>query len=351
MIRVLLLAFFCTALGGCKRATELFNPVANVELGRTVYNFRCYFCHGYSGNARTLAATFLDPRPADFTALAMERRSREEMLAVVRGGRPDTAMRGFESVLSSREINAVVDFVRDEFVRKKAGNTRYHTSENGWHGHDKYRLAFPFATGELAVDIPWENLTTGQVTGKRLFLGACITCHDRGSVKDSGAVWELTAVSYPPNVDACTGCHTYSKLLHGKNTGSEITQEKSSHGNYNSAGTSIGSPFSRHDRAPHPAMNAVETIGAQIFRKNCTFCHAADGSGRNWIGAFIEPHPRNLTDPRYISSTSRERLADAIRDGIKDTSMPAWKSVLREDEIEAVVAYLTVAFGQPLKSR
>ena len=37
------------------------------ELGRKVYNFRCYFCHGYSGAAKTLAATYLKPLPRDFT--------------------------------------------------------------------------------------------------------------------------------------------------------------------------------------------------------------------------------------------------------------------------------------------
>jgi cytochrome c oxidase cbb3-type subunit III len=350
MIRLLLLAF-CLTLGGCERAVQLIYPAGNLELGRTVYNYRCYFCHGYSGNAKTLAATFLDPRPADFTAPVMEKRSRDDLRAVVRNGRPGTAMHGFDSMLSLREINAVVDFVSDEFVRKKARNTHYHTPENGWNNHEKYRLAFPFATGEVALDTPWENLTTDQVTGKRLFLGACITCHDRGRVNDAGAAWELTAVSYPPNVDACTGCHTYSKLLHAQNTGSDTRQDKSSHGIFNSANASSALPFSLHDRAPHSALNAIESRGAQIFRKNCTFCHAADGSGQNWVGAFIEPHPRNLADPRYISSASRQQLADAIRNGIKDTSMPAWKSVLREDEIKAVVAYLTVAFGQPREPR
>ena len=32
------------------------------ERGRAIYNFRCYFCHGYSGDARTLAATYLQSR-------------------------------------------------------------------------------------------------------------------------------------------------------------------------------------------------------------------------------------------------------------------------------------------------
>ena len=37
------------------------------EAGRRVYNFRCYFCHGYSGDARTLAASMVQPAPRDFT--------------------------------------------------------------------------------------------------------------------------------------------------------------------------------------------------------------------------------------------------------------------------------------------
>src|SRR3972149_1718982 len=43
---------------------------AQVELGRRIYNFRCYYCHGYSGDARTLAATLLTPKPADFTGIS-----------------------------------------------------------------------------------------------------------------------------------------------------------------------------------------------------------------------------------------------------------------------------------------
>ena len=31
------------------------------ETGRAIYNFRCYFCHGYSGDAQTLAARYLSP--------------------------------------------------------------------------------------------------------------------------------------------------------------------------------------------------------------------------------------------------------------------------------------------------
>ncbi len=77
---------------------------------------------------------------------------------------------------------------------------------------------------------------------------------------------------------------------------------------------------------------------------------AGDGSGRNWIGAFLEPHPRNLRDPAFMAGMTRERLARAIADGLPDTSMPAWRNVLKPAEIEAVVDYVARAF-YPLPPR
>ena len=158
--------------------------------GRAIYNFRCYYCHGYSGDARTLASTFLAPAPRDFTALSPRDHSRAAMVAAVRDGRAATAMQGFSAVLTAAEVEAVVDFVRDEFMLRKASNTRYHTAENGWGGHERYRAAFPFATGEIALDTPWTDLAPEQAAGRRLYLGSCVSCHDRGRVRDEGAAWE-----------------------------------------------------------------------------------------------------------------------------------------------------------------
>jgi len=99
----------------------------DIELGRKIYNFRCYFCHGYSGDARTLAATYLSPKPRDFSATKPDQLSREQMLVAVRDGRQGSAMKAFSGILQPDEIAAVVDFVRHEFMVSKAENTRYHT--------------------------------------------------------------------------------------------------------------------------------------------------------------------------------------------------------------------------------
>jgi len=136
-----------------------------LERGRAVYNFRCYFCHGYSGDSRTLAATLLATPPRDFQSTPPERLPRER-------------------------IAAVAAFVRAEFVEKRLPNTRYHTAANGWSGHERYRDAFPFARGDVALDADPASLSNAERRGRQLFVSACITCHDRGRPSAAGAAWE-----------------------------------------------------------------------------------------------------------------------------------------------------------------
>ena len=68
---------------------------AQLEQGRAVYNYRCYFCHGYSGDAKTLAATYLTPPPANFRSAKPDHMDRNRILDAVRHGRPGTATRVF----------------------------------------------------------------------------------------------------------------------------------------------------------------------------------------------------------------------------------------------------------------
>lgn len=293
------------------------------EQGRKIYNFRCYYCHGYSGDAKTLAATYLDPKPRNFAATTGNALSRERMLEALEKGRPGTAMKSFATALGRDEREAVTDFVRREFMERKAENTRYHTAQNGWPDHRKYAAAFPFATHELALDTPWEALTPEQQAGKRLYLSSCISCHDRARVAETGKPWDSRPLSYPRN--------------HYSPAAPKIDAMASA------------SPYALHDQAPRlNNLSALEKKGEALFQGNCAFCHAADGTGRNWIGSFLEPHPRDLTDRDFMARMTRARLRHVIREGLPGTSMPAWKSVLTEQEIQAITAYVARAF-HPLK--
>lgn len=355
-------------LGGCGRQAPTAGaspaPVAapsapqpasaeTLELGRKIYNYRCYFCHGYSGDAKTLATTYLQPKPRDFSNTPVEALPRELMLAVVREGKAGTAMKGFAGIITPREMEAVTDFVRHEFMVNRAVNTRYHIRENGWPDHERNQVAFPFARGDIAIDTPWEQLTEEQQRGKRLFLSACITCHDHGRVKDPGTPWESRPVSFPRDA-YCTSCHTDTPRSEPQ--GVDHPQRAATHTFAQRDGSvpmrqpqqgdpRVGAAYLVHDKPPVLAnATPLEKRGEHLFQKNCAFCHAGDGTSKGWIGSFLEPHPRDLTSREAMRGMTRERAARSIAEGLPGTSMPAWKEVLQEGDIDALIAYISRAF-------
>ncbi|MCB1743281.1 MAG: c-type cytochrome [Gammaproteobacteria bacterium] len=303
--------------------------------GRAVYNARCYFCHGYAGDAKTVAATVLRPPPRDFTAIRNDaqepdRVSRERMLATVREGRPGTAMQGFSGLLDEPDIEAVVAFIRSAFIHDEAANIRYHSRVNGWEGEPAHSPAAPFATGELALDSAWESLDETQRRGREIYLASCISCHSRGPVTEARGVevWRNEAVTFPP-------------------------------GNYVEHDDHQARPativFERHARPPQPtAAEPAEgahgtgslAVGREVYARNCADCHAADGSGRNWIGSFLSPPPGDFSRPHPERPPTRAMLLRSIRDGIESTSMPAWRAVLDEHQIQAVTDYLQIRFAR-----
>lgn len=321
-------------------ATAAAVDPAEHERGRKVWNFRCYFCHGYSGDARTLASTYLDPPPRDFTRPGAEAISEQHMRDVIAHGKPGTAMKGFQGVLEPADIAAVAAFVRREFVEARAANTRYHTDENGWPGHERHAAAFPFARGEIALDTPWERLTPQQQHGKQLFLTTCVTCHDRARVEQAGEVWETRAMSYPRDA-YCTSCH---EQPNGGAPRSGMPRP-ADHPAPVAAPDAVAATYLVHDRKPAlRKASALERLGETLYQGNCAFCHAADGTAKSWIGRFLEPHPRDLTDRSAMAGMTRERLTRVIEQGVEGTSMPGWKSVLAAREIDAIVAYVNRAF-------
>jgi cytochrome c oxidase cbb3-type subunit 3 len=250
------------------------------------------------------------------------------MLRSVAKGRPGTAMKGFANVLSEEEIALVVDFVRREFMVNQAPNTRYHTAENGWPNQQQYAPAYPFALGEIPLDTPSEQLTPEQQLGLRIFMQSCVTCHDRAKVRDEGVIWDTQAVSYPRGAYSHRETERQTKL---------------------DAETSA-TPYAQHDIKPEvDDLTAQEQRGEQLFQANCAFCHGADGTGKNWIGTFLEPHPRNLTDPEQMAGMTREHVRQVIREGLPGTTMSAWQSVLSETDIENIISYINKVFHRVLE--
>lgn len=284
----------------------------------------CYFCHGYAGDARTVASRYLAPPPRDFTVTGATQLGRQQMLEVVKNGKKGTAMQSFDRQLSIDDMAAVVDFIRNNFMQAQQENTYYHILENGWDNFAQYAAAFPYALGELAIDRPVEEMTAEQKQGLRLFLSSCITCHEAVSSTQNELGLTPRAVSYP------RGGYSHKQAVANGITADAVTS---------------ATPYARHDRAPVVTdLTEQQQQGEKLYQENCAFCHAADGTGKNWIGSFLEPPPRDLTDAEAMAGMTRQRLKQTIRDGREGTTMPAWKSVLSDEQIEAVITYIDSVF-------
>jgi cytochrome c oxidase cbb3-type subunit 3 len=283
--------------------------------GKLLYDYYCYQCHAYAGTGATLAAHYLDPPPRDFTRSDSELLTRERMLQAVADGRPGTAMKSFARVLDSLEQEAVVDYIRQAFMAGELSAGRYHTDENGWPDHaEKYSLAYPFAVGEIPTDRPLSELSDEERSGLELFRTSCVSCHDLARVDNEGPVWRARASSYPRR--------HYDHRLGPWDAETSAT------------------PYQRHDVAPDVSGEpAALQAGQKVFLDNCAFCHAADGTGKNWIGSFLEPPAADLTGMR-IASWPPDRLRQAILAGVPGGTMPAWRDLLDERQLSDLLAYL-----------
>jgi mono/diheme cytochrome c family protein len=86
-----------------------------------IYRDYCSVCHGDRGDGRSRVRETLAPPPRSFTEPgARERLPRERMIAAVRDGKPRTAMVGWGTQLTEREIEAVVDYIRAVFMEPQA---------------------------------------------------------------------------------------------------------------------------------------------------------------------------------------------------------------------------------------
>jgi len=272
--------------------------------------------------------------------------SREAMIKSVTDGREGSAMMSFASVLNRAEIEAVVDYVRDVFIAGDGINTRYHTLENGWDGHERYAAAFPFALGEIALDRPLEQLTASQRAGRQLFITSCVTCHDRSGVgsevNNKGDWWNPRSVSYP------RGGYSNKDVVNPDDAEPLSFERDDEVASDRADAISSATPFARHEIAPKvDGLTSQQQLGEKIFQANCAFCHGATGTGRNWIGSFLQPPPRDLTDAEAMAGMNHQRLTTVITNGLSDTTMPAWGGVLTPGEIDAVAAYVLRAFVPP----
>jgi predicted CXXCH cytochrome family protein len=76
--------------------------------------------------------------------------------------------------------------------------------------------------------------------------------------------------------------------------------------------------------------------GRDLFRQKCEVCHAYDGGGKTQVGAGEYPHPPPLR--AVVASISDGEMFYHIRNGIRNTGMPAWD--MPDQQIWQLVAFI-----------
>ncbi len=93
--------------------------------------------------------------------------------------------------------------------------------------------------------------------------------------------------------------------------------------------------------------------GAEIYGKRCVWCHGVEGEGAGPAAERLNPPPRDFTSGSYKIKTSTfedmvpedENIFRMIRDGMPGTAMPGWSSLLSEQDMWDLVAYVKTFAG------
>lgn len=93
-----------------------------------------------------------------------------------------------------------------------------------------------------------------------------------------------------------------------------------------------------------PVLADTTLNGKRMYDTYCVQCHGSKRDGNGINAAHMSVQPRDHTDAESMGDIPDDQLFKAIRNGglavDKSVLMPAWKSVLTDDQIRTLVSYL-----------
>jgi len=320
-----------------------------------LYTEYCAVCHGDHGDGKTRARFGLNPPPRDFTsAQAWEELTPERMRTSIRYGRPGTGMVAWEKKFSSEQIDGLVDYIRSQFMRSPS------LPQTVTQAHPQTDLQ-PHPQGHSQEAEP----QAGSQDGARLYKKHCAACHgDQGS----GAQWtQYTLNPAPRDFTAAAAQQELSRerMITSVTYGRPGTAMMSFKKRLTSEQIAYVVDFIRHDfmkiteqapvadapkppadmslAFPHNLIGNVER-GRDFYTHNCFTCHGLQGLGNGPRSGFISPRPRNFTAANSRHYLNRPNLFLAISRGKQGTPMPAWATVLSDQQIADVAEYVFQTF-------
>ncbi len=320
------------------------SPVAR-ETGQIrpdlLYHNYCSVCHGDKGDGRSRARSSLVPPPRDFTeASALKSLTRETMIAITTHGKPGTAMVGWSTQLSPREVEAVVDYIRESFMAPRQnpafarGRAVYaqfclmchgNRGQGGSHGPMSTRdLSTPQARVELSRE---RLLSTARSESHRQTAGI----GNRIGDIDLAAAVDFIRIEFMATQTASVS----GTQAHGGRAGEATAAAATA-----PASVSMTLPF------PSGLVGNAKR-GKAFYDANCATCHGVKGDAQGPRAYFINPKPRNFLTEKSRVNYNRPALFAAVSVGSLGSEMPAWNKVIDEQQIADVAEYVFSAFIKP----
>lgn len=117
-------------------------------------------------------------------------------------------------------------------------------------------------------------------------------------------------------------------------------------------GYSNGIPWQAPERAkrktnPYPEDSSAIQSGKKVYETACLPCHGAQGRGDGTAAKYLDPKPRDLSDPTLLAPQTDGELFWKITEG--RSNMPSFKEALSEEERWQVIHYLRALSQQKSK--
>jgi high-affinity iron transporter len=82
--------------------------------------------------------------------------------------------------------------------------------------------------------------------------------------------------------------------------------------------------------------------GRTLFAQHCALCHGENADGQGARREGLSTRPRDFTDPAWAHRRSPRSVYVAIREGVRGTAMPSWKSLEAEETWDLVAFVLSL---------
>lgn len=344
-LRFSLIAVSFCLLGAGNGAVAGERPAKNGQIKPDVlYHNYCSVCHGDRGDGRSRARGSLNPPPRDFTAAT--NLNRDTMITITTHGKPGTAMVGWKTQLTEKEIEAVVDYVRETFMvvaldpKLQRGKAVYVQNCAVCHGERGQGSNYPvggsvpprdFASPQARLELSRERMV-GSVTNGRPGTGMA-PFSGRLSGADIEAVVDYvrTALMVPQS-ETISGVRAHG----GRST--DVAPQAKQKPPVVPADMSLPLPN---------GLKGDAAKGGKFYDANCATCHGVKGDGKGPRAYFINPKPRNFRSAESQAILNRPVIYMSTAMGKLGTEMPAWSKVLTDQEIADVSEYVFRRFIRP----